>query len=99
MEQVISAHAGNFRLYRRSLNSDRNIYEKLRNVLHDVQGVLRQQHSNVKCYVTGKFVLEKAHRLGIFTNPQIFLSTNPIATTRSRPIEELLEGAVWYSIK
>ena len=93
MERIQTAHAGNFRLYRRSLNCDRNVYENLRNViLHDVRGVLRQQHQNVKYYVTGKFIFEKPHRPGVFTDPPIFLSSDPIATTNSQPIDQILEN-------
>ena len=80
----MTSHGGNFRMYRMSLNSDRNIYEKLRHViLNDVRAVLRQQQNNDKYYVTGKFVFEKAHRPGGFNDPPIFLTSNPVATTRS----------------
>ena len=65
MRQVNSLH-GDFRMYRKSLNFDVNIYEKLRHaILHDVREVLRTHQSNIKYYVTGKFVFEKAHRPGI----------------------------------
>ena len=92
MELIKTAHTGNYRLFRRSLNSDRNVYEKLRHVtLNDVRGILRQQRGNVKYYVTGNFVFEKPHRPGVVTDPSIFLSSNPIATTSSKPIEQILE--------
>lgn len=92
MEQVQSAHAGNVRLFRRSLNSDRNVYEQLRNViLHDVRGILRRQKSNLKYYVTGKFIFEKPERPGVFTDPPIFMSSDPVATTNSQPIENILQ--------
>ena len=37
------------------------------------------------------FVFEKGHRPGVFTDLPIFLSSNPVAMTRSQPIEEILE--------
>ena len=59
------------------------MFEKLRHtILNDVRGVFRRQQNNIKFYVTGKFVFEKWHRPGVFTDPPIFLSSNPVATTR-----------------
>ena len=91
MRQVMSRHDGDFRMHRKTMNSDKNIYEQLQHtIMNDVRGILRQQHNNVKYYITCKFVFEKADRPGVYTDPPIYVSTEPIATTRSRPIEDIL---------
>ena len=45
MMQVQSSIQNNFRLYRRVLNSSRNIFDQIQHVVvHDVRGILRRQH-------------------------------------------------------
>ena len=91
MRQVMSRHDGNFRMYQKTLHSDKNIYEQLgHTIMNDVRGVLHQQQNNVKYYITCKFIFEKAHRPGVRTDPPIYLSTDPVAMTRSHHIEEIL---------
>ena len=93
MTQVETAHGGNFRLYRKSIDSNKNVIDKLRHVImNDCRGVIRNEPQNIKFYVTGKFVFEKATRPGVVTDPPVFFKTSPIATTRSIPIEEALES-------
>ena len=46
--------------------------------------------NNIKYYITCKFIFGKVNRPGVYTDPPIYLSTEPIATTRSRPVEDIL---------
>ena len=91
MRQVQSSVQNNFRLYRRVLNTNRNIFEQVRHVvMHNARGILRRQRHNVKFYITGKFIFEKALRPGVFTDPPVYFNTSPLTTTSGRPIEEAL---------
>ena len=93
MRLVRTAHGDNFSIYRKSINSGNNIYGQLRHaIMNDCRGVIRNQRDNVKFYVTGKFIFEKASRPGVETDPPIYFQSNPIATTRTRPIQEALES-------
>ena len=58
--------------------------------MHDVRGVIRRQRNDIKFYVTGEFIYEKAQQPGVIIEPPIYLKTTPITTTRSRPIEQSL---------
>ena len=102
MDLVQSSHAGNFRLYRRTLEAKTNIQAQLRNaIMHDGRGVLRRERSNVKFTCTAKCIYEKALRPGVFTDPAVYFKTSPVATTRSTPIETILHGMfedIWEQI-
>ena len=95
MDLVQSSHAGNFRLYRRTLEAKSNMQAQLRNaIMHDGHSVLRRERSNVKFTFTVKCIYEKALRPGVFTDPAAYFKTSPFATTRSTPIETILQD-VW----
>ena len=102
MDLVQSSHAGNFRLYRRTLEAKSNMQAQLRNaIMHDGRGVLRRERSNVKFTFTVKCIYEKALRPGVFTDPAAYFKTSPVATTRSTPIETILQGMfedIWEQI-
>ena len=50
----------NFRLYRRVLNTNQNMFEQVQHVvMHDARGILRRQRQNVKFYITGNFIFER----------------------------------------
>ena len=102
MDLVQSSHAGNFRLYRRTLEAKSNMQAQLRNaIMHDGRGILRRERSNVKFTFTVKCIYEKALRPGVFTDPAAYFKTSPVATTRSTPIETILQGMfedIWEQI-
>ena len=92
MRLVRSSMQANLRLYRRTLNAQQNIFDRIRHVImHDVRGVIRRERKNVKFYVTGEFVFQKGARPAIITDPPIFFNTNPKTTISSRPIEDELQ--------
>ena len=69
------------------------MYEQLRHIIMlDVRGVIRKHRNNIRFYVTGEFIFEKAQRPGVITEPSIYLKTAPVTMTRFRPIEQLLEN-------
>ncbi len=83
----------NLRLYRRTLNANENIFDRLRHtIMNDVRGIIRRQRKNVKFYVTGEFVFQKGARPDIITNPPVFFNTDPKTTISSRPIEDELQA-------
>ena len=102
MELIQSSHAGNFRLYRRELAAKNNLQAQLRHaIMHDGRGVLRREQNNVKFTFTVKCIFEKALRPGVFTDPPAYFKTSPVATTRSTPIETILQGMfedIWEQI-
>ena len=51
--------------------------------MHDIRGVVRREHNNLKFYITGRFIFEKAHRPGVYTDPPVYLTVDPVATTQS----------------
>ena len=93
MVKVSTAHDDNYSLYHKCLNSDKkNILKQLhRAIINDCRGVAQCERDNIKFYIVGSFVFEKASRSGVLTDPPIYLKTKPISTTRSKPIEEALE--------
>ena len=92
MRLVRSAMQANLRLYRRNLNAERNIYERIRHVImNDVRGVIRRECKNVKFYVTGEFVFQKGTRPDVITDPPVYVNTDPQRTISSRSIEDKLQ--------
>lgn len=102
MELIQSSHAANFRVYRRELYAKNNFQAQLRHaIMHDGRGVLRRERNNVKFNFTTKCIFEKALRPGVFTDPPAYFKTSPVATTRSTPIETILQGMfedIWGQI-
>ena len=92
MELIRSSHSNNFRIYRKTLNTSRKIFDQLRHtIMHDIRGVVRREHNNLKFYITGRFIFEKAHRPGVYTDPPVYLIVDPVATTQSQSIETTLQ--------
>ena len=92
MRLVRSSMQANLRLYRRTLNAQRNIFDRIRHVImNDVRGVIRRERKNVKFYVTGEFIFQKGARPDIITNPPVFFNTDPKSTISSRSIEDKLQ--------
>ena len=93
MVKVSTAHDDNYSLYRKSINSNKkNILKQLHHaIINDCRGMVQRERANIKFYIVGSLVFEKASRSGVLTDPPIYLKTEPISTTRSKPIEEALE--------
>ena len=93
MRLVRSSMEANLRLYRRTLYATENIFDRIRHVImHDVRGVIRRERKNVKFYVSGQFIFQKATRPDVITDPPVFFNTDPHTTISSRAIEDKLQA-------
>ena len=93
MVKIATAHGENYGLYRKCINSNKkNILNQLHHaIINDARGVVQNERDNIKFYIVASFVFEKASRAGVFTDPPIYFKTDPIPTTRSKPIGKALE--------
>ena len=94
MVKVSTAHDDNYSLYRKSINSNKkNILKQLHHaIINDCRGIVQRERDNIKFYIVGSFVFEKASRSGVLTDPPIYLKTEPISTTAlEESYQDLLE--------
>ena len=93
MRLVRAVMQNNLRLYRRSLNATKNIFNRILDVImNDVRGVIRRERKNVKFYVVGECIFQKGARPEVITQPPVFFTTDPFTTINARPIEEKLKA-------
>ena len=93
MRLVRSSMQANLRLYRKTLNAKENIFENTRHVImNDVRGIIRRERKNIKFFVSGEFIFQKASRPEVITDPPVFFNTNPQSTVGSQSIEDKLQA-------
>ena len=98
-----TAHNGNYKMFRYTVHSTKNIHDELRNILkHDVRDIIQQVRQNIKFIITINCIFEKSLRPGIYTNPPVYFKTLPVTTTLDRDLDNILtemNNDLWSKIE